>query len=134
MDVAVIGFTGGPWTLMTYMLGEMGGGGGGAFAKAKKWLYCYPEAAKKLLDGISNAVADFLIAQAQAGAHIVQVFDSWAGSLSPDDFDKWEAPALRQVGLEFFCLALRSFGTTLSAAPRHSRWRSDSNKRAQTSP
>eukprot|EP01052_Picozoa_sp_SAG31_P022518 SAG31_NODE_1794_length_7249_cov_4.709231_3_plen_130_part_00 len=97
VDVAVIGFTGGPWTLMTYMLGEMGGGGGGAFAKAKKWLYCYPKAARKLLDGISKAVADFLIAQANAGAHMVQVFDSWAGALSPRDFEIWELPSLRQA-------------------------------------
>jgi hypothetical protein len=73
VDVAVIGFTGGPWTLMTYMVGEMSGGGGGVFAKAKKWLYSYPEASLRLLNGISDVVAQFLIAQAKAGAHMVQV-------------------------------------------------------------
>ena len=101
VDVAVIGFTGGPWTLMTYMCGEMSGGGGGVFAKAKKWLYAYPEASKKLLDGIADVVAAFLIAQANAGAHMVQVFDSWAGALSPSDFEKWELPALRRIAETF---------------------------------
>ena len=101
VDVAVIGFTGGPWTLMTYMVGEMSGGGGGVFAKAKKWLYSYPEASKRLLDGIADVCASFLIAQANAGAHMVQVFDSWAGALSPSDFEKWELPALRRIAETF---------------------------------
>lgn len=101
VDVAVIGFTGGPWTLMTYMVGEMSGGGGGVFAKAKKWLYSYPEASKRLLDGIADVCATFLIAQANAGAHMVQVFDSWAGALSPSDFEKWELPALRRIAETF---------------------------------
>lgn len=101
LDVAVIGFTGGPWTLMTYMLGEMGGGGGGVFAKAKKWLYTYPEASQQLLTGIADVVAQFLIAQAKAGAHMCQVFDSWAGALSPGDFARWELPALQHVAEVF---------------------------------
>ena len=101
VDVAVIGFTGGPWTLMTYMVGEMSGGGGGVFAKAKKWLYSYPEASERLLQGIADVAAAFLIAQANAGAHMVQVFDSWAGALSPADFEKWELPALRRIAETF---------------------------------
>merc|ERR1711964_594695 len=60
VDVAVVGFTGGPWTLMTYMVGEMSGGGGGVFAKAKKWLYSYPDASKRLLKGIADVIAAFL--------------------------------------------------------------------------
>lgn len=101
VDVAVIGFTGGPWTLMTYMVGEMSGGGGGVFAKAKKWLYSYPEASERLLKGISDVCAAFLIAQANAGAHMVQVFDSWAGALSPADFARWELPALQRIAETF---------------------------------
>eukprot|EP01047_Picozoa_sp_COSAG01_P010435 COSAG01_NODE_441_length_17032_cov_27.546389_5_plen_290_part_00 len=100
-DVCMIGFTGGPWTLMTYMLGEMGGGGGGVFAKAKKWLYTYPDASERLLSGIADVVGAFLIEQARAGAQMCQVFDSWAGALSPSDFVKWELPALTRVARTF---------------------------------
>ena len=58
-------------------------------------------AAERLLQGIADVAAAFLIAQANAGAHMVQVFDSWAGALSPADFEKWELPALRRIAETF---------------------------------
>ncbi|WFD35286.1 uroporphyrinogen decarboxylase [Malassezia cuniculi] len=95
--VPLIGFCGAPWTLMAYMIE---GGGSRTFEKAKRWLFDYPEESKKLLGRIASVCAEFLCAQIYAGAQIVQVFDSWAGELTPHDFRTFALPYLRQIAVE----------------------------------
>ena len=70
--VPLIGFTGAPWTLMSYMIE---GGGSKTLSKAKKWLYQYPEASKKLLQIITDVNVDYLVEQVRAGAQLLQVFE-----------------------------------------------------------
>ena len=95
--VPLIGFCGAPWTLMAYMVE---GGGSKTFARAKGWLYRQPEASHRLLSLLTDVLVEFLIAQIDAGAQVVQVFDSWAGVLSPDLFRTFALPYLRRIGEE----------------------------------
>src|SRR5690625_8053490 len=63
------------------------------FNKAKSFLYQHPEAARHLFRELSNATIEYLHAQIEAGAQAIQRFDSWAGLLSPEDFNEWAYPA-----------------------------------------
>lgn len=85
-DVAMIGFAGAPWTIASYMIE---GGSSRNFTKLKSWAYGKPEAFTRLIDLLIDAVGDHLCAQIEAGAEVVQLFDSWAGILTEDDFDRW---------------------------------------------
>jgi uroporphyrinogen decarboxylase len=93
-EVPLIGFCGAPWTLFAYMVE---GGGSKTLQKAKTWLFRYPEESKALLMRIANICVDFLVGQAEAGAQLLQVFDSWAGELSPDDFATFSLPTLVHI-------------------------------------
>ena len=90
-QVPLIGFCGAPWTLMAYMVE---GGGSKTFIKAKTMLFKHREESKALLRAIGKVAADFLVEQIRAGAQLVQIFDSWAGELSPRDFREFELPVL----------------------------------------
>jgi uroporphyrinogen decarboxylase len=91
---ALLGFAGAPWTLATY-LAE---GGGSVDQKAAKlWGYRDPEGFAALLDLIGDCVADHLIAQLNAGADAVQIFDSWASGLSDSCFNEWVIRPTRRV-------------------------------------
>ncbi len=81
--VPLIGFAGAPFTLATY---AVEGGGSKEYANLKGLLFGDPAAAHALLEKLANTVAAYLIAQVEAGAQAVQIFDSWAGILSPHDF------------------------------------------------
>jgi len=81
--VPLIGFSGSPWTLLTYMVE---GRGSKNFDEVKKLIFNNPKLAHKLLVKISLSVADYLSAQIDAGADAVQIFDTWGGILSPNDF------------------------------------------------
>ena len=81
--VPVIGFSGAPWTLLTYMVE---GHGSQNFSRVKKMIYNNPELAHLLLDKISDAVAAYLNAQIDSGVNAVQIFDTLAGILTPRDF------------------------------------------------
>jgi len=81
--VPLIGFSGAPWTLLTYMVE---GEGSKSFSCVKKLIYNNPELAHKILGKLTDAVADYLSAQLEAGADAVQIFDTWAGMLSPRDY------------------------------------------------
>lgn len=81
--VPLIGFVGAPWTLFAYMVE---GGGSKTFAKARKILYQNPDFAHQVLDMITESTIGYLKAQIQAGADMVQVFDSWAGILPPEQY------------------------------------------------
>ncbi|CAD6576214.1 MAG: Uroporphyrinogen decarboxylase in heme biosynthesis [Tremellales sp. Tagirdzhanova-0007] len=92
--VPLIGFCGAPWTLMAYMVE---GGGSKTFEKSKSWLYRFPEASRELLLRIADVCADLLIGQVLAGAQMLQVFDSWAGELTPFQFTTFALPPLLHI-------------------------------------
>ncbi|KAM6495659.1 Uroporphyrinogen decarboxylase [Amanita muscaria] len=93
-EVPLIGFCGAPWTLFAYMIE---GGGSKTLQKAKTWLYRHPEESKALLMRIADVCIDFLVGQVRAGAQLLQIFDSWAGELSPDDFATFSLPSLVHI-------------------------------------
>ncbi|MEZ4403438.1 MAG: uroporphyrinogen decarboxylase [Kofleriaceae bacterium] len=92
--VPLIGFAGAPFTLATY---AVEGGGSKEFAKTKALLFGDTAAAHALLGKLADTVAAYLIAQIEAGAQAVQLFDSWAGALSPADFETYALRWARQV-------------------------------------
>jgi uroporphyrinogen decarboxylase len=82
----LIGFAGAPFTLVTY---AVEGGGSKEYSKTKALLFGDPSAAHALLEKMADTVAGYLIAQLEAGAQAVQIFDSWAGILCPADFERY---------------------------------------------
>lgn len=84
--VPLIGFCGAPWTIFCYMTE---GEGSKTFSKAKKQMYQNPEMAHQLLDQITNVTIKYLKLQIEAGADIVQVFDSWSGILGPTEYSEF---------------------------------------------
>lgn len=92
--VPVIGFAGAPWTLAAYMVE---GHGSKNFAEIKKLMYSAPDLLHGLLEKLSVAVADLLSAKIRAGASVVQIFDSWAGILTPECFHSFALPYLKKV-------------------------------------
>lgn len=92
-DVTLIGFAGAPWTLAAYMVQ---GGGSRDFKALSAFADADPEAFELLLDRLVEAVIDHLAAQIEAGAEVVQLFDSWAGLIPEDRLEAWcMAPARR---------------------------------------
>ncbi len=83
-DVALIGFCGAPWTVATYMVS-----GGKDRSAALLWALRDPDGFAKLIDRLVSASVDYLCHQIDAGAEAVQIFDSWAGELSPALFSRW---------------------------------------------
>lgn len=92
--VPLIGFTGAPWTLMGYMIE---GGGSKTMSKAKAWLYDYPEDSKLLLNLLTDVIVDYLEMQVEAGAQMLQIFESSAEHLTKDEFLVWSVPFLRRI-------------------------------------
>lgn len=92
--VPLIGFSGAPWTLMSYMIE---GQGSKTFSKAKAFLYREPEAARLLLEKLTETVIAYLKLKIKAGVDIVQIFDSWAGVLDNKVYAKFMLPLLRQI-------------------------------------
>jgi uroporphyrinogen decarboxylase len=84
--VALLGFCGAPWTVATYMIA---GRGTPDQAPARIFAYRHPEAFARLIDILVDASASYLIAQLEAGVDAVQIFDTWAGVLPPEQFDTW---------------------------------------------
>ncbi len=92
--VPLIGFSGSPWTLLTYMIEN---GGSKTYAKSKAFLYKTPELAHQLLDKLSQSIVKYLIGQIQSGASAIQIFDSWGGVLSPADFKRFSLQYMQQI-------------------------------------
>lgn len=93
-DVTFIGFCGAPWTVATYMVA---GRGTPDQAPAKKLAKREPCAFQGLIDKLVDASADYLAAQLNAGVELVQIFDTWAGMLPPDDFERWSVQPTKAI-------------------------------------
>lgn len=92
--VPLIGFTGSPWTLATYMIE---GQSTREFKLAKRWIYSEPEALHMLLDKVTQAVITYLSEQIKAGAQAVQVFDTWGGALSESAYESFSLRYMREI-------------------------------------
>lgn len=90
--VPLIGFSGAPFTLASYLIE---GGGSRNYIHTKEFFYSNPDAWKLLMEKLAGAVADYLNGQIAAGAQAVQLFDSWAGCLAPSDYEKFVLPYTR---------------------------------------
>lgn len=84
-NVALIGFAGAPWTVATYMIE---GGGGSDFAEIRRMAWAEPKLFGDLLDALTEATIAYLIAQIDAGAEVLQLFDTWAGSVPAPLFER----------------------------------------------
>lgn len=92
--VPLIGFAGAPWTIFSYMIE---GSGSKTFSAAKKLLYSDPGSAHRLLDMITKSTINYLRGQIAAGADIIQIFDSWAGILSPEQYNTFAVPYIARI-------------------------------------
>ncbi|MEM7508429.1 MAG: uroporphyrinogen decarboxylase [Pseudomonadota bacterium] len=93
-ETTLIGFAGAPWTVATYMVA---GRGTPDQAPARSWMYRDPEGFSQLVDVITEATIHYLSAQITAGAEVVKIFDSWAGSLAPDAFRRFSIEPAKQI-------------------------------------
>lgn len=82
-SVPLIGFSGSPWTLATYMIE---GGSSKDFRKIRRWRYADPDGLNHLLSLLADCVTDYLLMQIEAGAQVVMMFDTWGGVLSSEDY------------------------------------------------
>jgi uroporphyrinogen decarboxylase len=92
--VPLIGFAGAPFTLASYAIE---GGPSSSFERTKALMYSDPRAWHRLGDRLADVVAEYLVAQIEAGAQAVQVFDSWVGSLNPADYREFAWPHSRRI-------------------------------------
>ena len=92
--VPLIGFSGSPWTLATYMVE---GGSSKDFAQVKTMAYDKPELMHQLLSLLADAVADYLTEQIKAGAQAVQIFDTWGGSLSAAGYQEFSLQYMQRI-------------------------------------
>ena len=92
--VPLIGFSGSPWTLATYMVE---GQSSRDFARAKTMLYTQPEVMHQLLEKLALSVIDYLNAQIRAGAQVVQIFDTWGGALSHAAYQEFSLAYMEKI-------------------------------------
>lgn len=93
-EVPLIGFSGSPWTLATYMVE---GGSSKTFGKIKKMAFAEPKTLHLLLDKLAGSVTSYLNAQVKAGAQSLMVFDSWGGVLSPRDYEEFSLRYMQKI-------------------------------------
>ena len=93
-DVTLIGFSGAPWTVATYMVE---GGSSRDFANTKGWAFSDPDGFAALIDVLVDGIAEHLCNQVRAGAEVVQLFDSWAGVLPDMAFRRWIIEPTREI-------------------------------------
>jgi len=109
--VPLIGFAGAPWTIFAYMIE---GSGSKTFSKAKKMLYTQPALAHQLLQKITDSTINYLKGQVAAGADMLQLFDSWAGVLSPEQYNQFALKYIAQI-----CDAIKDVPFTVFAKDAH---------------
>ena len=93
-EVPLIGFAGSPWTLLCYCVE---GQGSKSFDKARGFCFTQPKAAHELLQKITDTTIAYLKAKVKAGVNAVQVFDSWGGMLSPQDYQEFSWKYIQQI-------------------------------------
>ncbi|MBT8285540.1 MAG: uroporphyrinogen decarboxylase [Flavobacteriaceae bacterium] len=93
-EVPLIGFAGSPWTILCYCVQ---GQGSKTFDKAKEFCFTQPLVAHSLLQKITDTTIAYLKAKVKAGVDAVQVFDSWGGMLSPEDYNEFSWPYIQQI-------------------------------------
>ncbi|MEO2269085.1 uroporphyrinogen decarboxylase [Pseudoalteromonas pernae] len=93
-EVPLIGFSGSPWTLATYMVE---GGSSKTFGKIKKMAFAEPKTLHLLLDKLADSVTSYLNAQVKAGAQSLMIFDSWGGVLSPRDYEEFSLRYMHKI-------------------------------------
>lgn len=93
-EIPLIGFAGSPWTILCYCVE---GQGSKSFDKARGFCFTKPELAHELLQKITDTTIAYLKAKVQAGVNAVQVFDSWGGMLSPNDYQVFSWPYIQQI-------------------------------------
>ena len=91
---ALIGFSGAPWTVATYMVE---GGSSRDFSIVKGWAFSDSPGFQQLIDILIDATAEHLISQVQAGAEVLQIFDTWAGVLPEREFNRWCVEPVREI-------------------------------------
>jgi uroporphyrinogen decarboxylase len=92
--VPLIGFSGSPWTLATYMVE---GGSSKDYARTKELMYQQPEVFQMLIDKLVASIIDYLNAQITAGAQAVQIFDSWGGALSHEAYHQYSLAPMQRI-------------------------------------
>ncbi|MGE5461895.1 MAG: uroporphyrinogen decarboxylase [Syntrophothermus sp.] len=92
--IPLIGFCGAPFTVASYIIE---GGSSREFLQTKTMMYSAPEVFHALMEKLSDVLRNYLVAQIQAGAQAVQVFDSWVGALSPQDYEAFVLPYSQKV-------------------------------------
>lgn len=92
--VPLIGFSGSPWTLLTYMVE---GKGSKNFSEVKKLIYNEPKLAHSILEKLSDTIANYLTAKIEAGCNAVQIFDTWGGILSQKDFEEFSLQYVEKI-------------------------------------
>lgn len=93
-QVPLLGFCGGPFTLLVYMTE---GGSTKLYRFIRTWIYQHPEESKAVLERITDVAIEFLAQQVVAGAQMLQVFESWAGEIGPTEFKEFSLPYLRRI-------------------------------------
>jgi len=91
---ALIGFAGAPFTLASYLIE---GGSSRNLLKTKRLMYSDPQSWHRLMEKLAQVIANYLTAQVQAGAQAVQLFDSWVGTLTPDDYHEYVLPYSKSI-------------------------------------
>ncbi|HBA92036.1 MAG TPA: uroporphyrinogen decarboxylase [Anaerolineaceae bacterium] len=91
---ALIGFAGAPFTLASYLIE---GGSSRNLLKTKRMMYSDPQSWHRLMEKLAQVIADYLSAQIDAGAQAVQLFDSWVGTLTPDDYREYVLPYSKSI-------------------------------------
>ena len=111
-ETTLIGFAGAPWTVATYMIAGRGTPDQGP---AHKLMTENPDVFERLIDLLTEATIDYLSKQIDAGAEVVKLFDSWAGSLKGDDFERFSLAPIRRI---ITALKARHPNTPIIAFPR----------------
>jgi uroporphyrinogen decarboxylase len=93
-ETTFLGFAGAPWTVATYMVA---GEGSKDHAEARLMAYREPQRFAELIQAIATATVEYLCHQIDAGVHAVQIFESWSGSLAPDQFERWVIEPTRSI-------------------------------------
>ncbi|KAF3792818.1 Uroporphyrinogen decarboxylase 1 [Nymphaea thermarum] len=91
---AVLGFVGAPWTIATYIVE---GGTTRTYKTIKRLCYTAPNVLRVLLSHLTRAISEYIVFQVKAGAQCIQIFDSWGGQLTPNMWEAWSKPYIKEI-------------------------------------